>query len=1180
MKRGIVALLVVLTFACQGTIGVLAGTTGSISGVVVDASNNQPVAGAYVTASSPSQTTSTTTDAAGHYAFLSLAPDTYTLTVTGTTSRDTASVSGVTVQADAALTVTIQQARKLQQIGSTTARSNSQLVRPGTTADVYSINATQQDKASTMGGGGTLTSAWSAISTVPGVFVAPNQNGYIGAGDGVSIRGGDYDQIGYELDGIPINRSFDNYPSGQLSALGQQEVQVYTGAEPATGEAEGLSGYINQVIKTGTYPATKNFDIAIGSPTYYGRLAFEAGGANPARTFSYYMGFGAYNQDYRYGDQFQGAQYSQLYGEALAPCPGPVVPSCIGPGGADYTNGGTTPAYVLGPYNYGSEIEAKERDNVVNLHFGIPKSDGTKDDVQVLFDNSHLQNIIENSINDTGGIAYNNAIGLGTGYVDSYVFNGAPVGSLLPTTYTGGGVVPYLFPNSPTGRALGAEIDPNMDDAFVNDQSVFKVQYQHNFGTNAFLRVYGYTYYSDWIENGPVSADADYIGESADYELSSHTRGASLQFSDQLNSQNLLTIEGSYTTAHSLRDNNFNYINGFFYGLSEDTLFGISPGYTTFPAIGVLVNSANPYNGVCYSQAHTAVNCYMVNSSGGVGLNPGAGYITLYQANTGGVPSAAGATCGTGACQYLVIGNGNNAEYNQVIPQFMSASITDDFRPTDKLDINFGLRMDSYGFDGGNTFGSNARTFFFNAWNAQFPTTPLYNPTYQTETFTELEPRVGATFTLDPNTVLRASYGRYSQAPNTAFEEYNFLESESPIGFPAGLNQFAAFGVGNTPMHAIYPEVSNNYDFSFEHQFGRDTSVKLTPFLRKTSDQIEEFYLNQKTSFVSGLNVGAQTSEGVELEVDKGDFTRNGFAGKLSFTYTNSYINFIPASNGVSVITGINAAISGYNAFTKKGGGSPCYASAAVGGATPITPGEGIPCTDAAAVPVANPYYNAPYEPLLSLGTDYPTFSLFPAGVGSQSTTYGAPYVATFLLQYKHGPLAITPALQFSAGQRYGAPITTNGVDPSTCIGGPPLASPITGDPRYGYGAPGGSPYDVTNCGGTIAIPDPLTKNFDGLGAFVAPNEAQLHLQIAYDISPKITLVASLTNIVNTCWGGTAVPFAVNHACGYFALTGGVAPIGNLYNPGDTIQPYVSSPYVPGFAGFPFNAYFEARIKL
>ena len=31
-----------------------------------------------------------------------------------------------------------------------------------------------------------------------------------------------------------------------------------------------------------------------------------------------------------------------------------------------------------------------------------------------------------------------------------------------------------------------------------------KLQYQRNFSSSAFLRLYGYTYYSDWIENGPM----------------------------------------------------------------------------------------------------------------------------------------------------------------------------------------------------------------------------------------------------------------------------------------------------------------------------------------------------------------------------------------------------------------------------------------------------------------------------------------------------------------------------------------------------------------------------------------------------------------------------------------------------------------------------------------------------
>jgi hypothetical protein len=111
------------------------------------------------------------------------------------------------------------------------------------------------------------------------------QAGYIGAGPEISIRGGDYDQIGYEIDGVPVNRAFDNYPSGTASSLGQQELQVYTGAAPANAEAQGLSGFINQVIKTGTYPASTTITGDLGGPMYYHKFSIETGGASENRNF-------------------------------------------------------------------------------------------------------------------------------------------------------------------------------------------------------------------------------------------------------------------------------------------------------------------------------------------------------------------------------------------------------------------------------------------------------------------------------------------------------------------------------------------------------------------------------------------------------------------------------------------------------------------------------------------------------------------------------------------------------------------------------------------------------------------------------------------------------------------------------------------------------------------------------
>ena len=143
---------------------------------------------------------------------------------------------------------------------------------------------------------------------------------------GTTVRLGYYDQIGYEVDGVPVNRAFDNYPSGPVSSLGQQELQVYTGVPPANAQANGLSGFINQVIRTGSYPGFATADLGIGGPSFYHKASFEIGGATSNRNFSYYLGIGGYNQDYRTVDQNNGAGISNTYGSPLSFC----LPSSAG----------------------------------------------------------------------------------------------------------------------------------------------------------------------------------------------------------------------------------------------------------------------------------------------------------------------------------------------------------------------------------------------------------------------------------------------------------------------------------------------------------------------------------------------------------------------------------------------------------------------------------------------------------------------------------------------------------------------------------------------------------------------------------------------------------------------------------------------------------------------------------
>ncbi|MBC5804276.1 MAG: TonB-dependent receptor, partial [Candidatus Eremiobacteraeota bacterium] len=144
------------------------------------------------------------------------------------------------------------------------------------------------------------------------------------------------------------------------------------------------------------------------------------------------------------------------------------------------------------------------------------------------------------------------------------------------------------------------------------------------------------------------------------------------------------------------------------------------------------------------------------------------------------------------------------------------------------------------------------------------------------------------------------------------------------------------------------------------------------------------------------------------------------------------------------------------------------------------------------------------------------------------------------------------------------------------------LAGSAASDPRYQFGAAGGSPYDVNSCGQlTSGIPNLQTGKFDGIGDFVEPSQLLMHLQLSYQVSKNFSLTANLANIVNTCFGGSNVPWKVSGACGYGLVENGITGgIGNTYNPGDAIQPAMRYAYGPGFTQQPFGVYFGANIGL
>jgi hypothetical protein len=816
----------------------------------------------------------------------------------------------------------------------------------------------------------------------------------------------------------------------------------------------------------------------------------------------------------------------------------------------------------------------------------------------VLWNSALLHNSFYESTNDAGGAAAYNLGGGAPIYIDGFSYNG-PVGQVLAAAQIPQYVSIYNYPSQPN-HAFFDTIPANARDTIWNDQEIVKLQYQKNLGSNAYFRIYGYTYYSDWLQNGPVCAFSDYgCAVSPDYELSSHTRGVSAQFADQLNAQHLLSVQANYTTANSIRDNNTQMFNS------------VSSSRGRF---AVLVDPNNPTNGVCYNQNGGAPVATSCQGGAATWLK----WANVYGQAGSAIPDYSNLTCGTGPCSWFIAENSKYATYNQVVPKFSSVSLTDQWRPTNKLLLNLGVRADRFEFDGSPTNPNDpARMFWFNAFNmdncvdssgflvsAASPgvcpsgATPakLTNASAQVESYTKVQPRVSGTYTITPNSVLRFSYGKYVEPPNTAYEQYNVLQ-ENLAGFLG--SHFYNFGF-TTPGHQVRPPTSDNVDFSWEQRLkGTDWSFKLTPFLRKTKDQIQNFFLDQATGFVSGLNVGRQTSEGVEFQVNKGDFNQNGLSGMFSFTYTNSYIKYDTLANGTTIVSQINNDIRNYNGYTSfcatNSTDSRCGGNSTNASACYDSTGAGVSCTTAGAI--ANPYWNAPVQSLLDPNANYPTYDIFPGGVGGSADSFAVPYAGTLVLNYKHDKFAITPSFQVLAGNRYGSPESMVGIDPAAGCGS--LGTSASGDPRYLYGTAGqtgGQAYNAISCNGVMTVPNMYTGGFDQPGAFVNPTQFLMNLQVSYEVSPKITLVGTVANLVNSCFGGTKKAWTIDdrNVCSYGInnSAGVIPPETNVYNPTAAFtgpQRLVQYPYGAYLGGVnvdgnssknPLNLYLEARIKL
>ncbi len=1277
LRQAVTAVALAVAFLSQGT-WALAGVTGNITGVIKD-SSGAPVAGVQVQAVSASMNRTATTDAGGHFVFLSLNPDTYTINL-NKEGYQGISFPGVVVFADQTQNVAYTLQRALRTIAHVTSSAGTSLVKSGVGSDLYSVNASQATAAAALGGGGNLNNTYSAMASVPGVQTSQGGMGW--DFNAAYVRGQNSYYTGYEYDGIPVNRSFDNYNSSTESSLGLQELQVYTGGGPSSVGSAGTAGFINQVIKTGTFPGFATANLGLGTPTFYHQAQVEIGGSTPDRTFSYYVGLLGYNQTYRFIDNSNGAGYATPGGilsgntdgfgigygfgsdQILAAGYTCLIGTCQGVKpmcplvGAPWSNQPVATIGKQGCWQYYSNTSANpfmisDRESVINLHMGIPKQNGLRDDVQLMWSGSALNNYGYSTLSDIGpgvdqaiysmygtnyrpptcghenvvvwgppsapvnvlgatgcsgqgqiiplkgegitcGVSPPSSTALGCaptylGYSDAITYN-VPFGTTIAHSFSQfirPGI--YFAPGSPPHSFQGQV--PNNDnsiDVNQNNAGITKLQYTYALSQSAYLRAYGYTFYSNWYLTSPSwgagGQNLPVFPNSAEYQLITHTSGGALDFQDQINDQNLVSLDGNYTTAGVIRFNNSTAYGGTSpIGFMSKTGKG---GFTCYdPATGKpeICLSAGSYFNVATgaSQSPTWVSNAVAGPTGfGGGVNSPA--------------SRAGATWDS-----LWSGNANGS-YNSVKPRFTNASLQDQFRPSDKFLINASVRYDNFTYDLPES-ATNATQFYANmtanytcvqaATNLVF-TTPLgpgavppapaqyvvgdcnqgvsaltkttakgwVHPNgtvqdgVQAPSFTASspssyvlnywQPRFSATYTQSPDVVWRLSAGRFTQPPISASVQYLALAGDDRSVWNNTMN----LGF-YSPFHPIPGISSGQYDLSYEQHFrGTDMSFKLTPFYTWVSDWQQQTFIG--AGFVTQVPVGVNRNEGFEFQFNKGDFTRNGLSGIVALTYTNSKVLFqdIPLQTGGTIPNAtnvLNQAIQAYNGLTKAGGGSPCYQGI-----------NGVPCNTPNAKgqdTIFNPYYNLAPQGLLSPGAWYNPYSTAIApNLNGAVSSYISPWVSSLILNWRHDKLAITPSFNFQTGGFYGSPLDTMGLDPRSCL----LNSAATGITKL---SPKTNPLQcnyltTTSAGlgafGFLYVPNPQTGSFL-FDNFQQPSSIVGNLQLSYDASPRIRLTVLGTSLFHTCFGGTAAAWTAANPPG--AAVCGYAPAGGLLN--NTLYP-------------------------
>ncbi|MDX1702435.1 MAG: TonB-dependent receptor, partial [Melioribacteraceae bacterium] len=230
MKIFLQILFTILFLMCHFS---LAGTKGKIAGRVTDATTGEALP--FVNVIVMGTTLGAATDIDGYYSILNVSPGSYTVK-SSAIGYNSVSVQEVVVSIDLTTTVDFQlTSTSVELEEEVIVVATKELIRKDLTSSTSIVG---DDVISQL----PVTNIGDVLQLQAGIVVSPGGN--------IHIRGGRSNQVGYQIDGVPVTDVYDGSALVNVNQNAVQELQVISGAFNAEyGQAQ--SGVVNLVTKDG-----------------------------------------------------------------------------------------------------------------------------------------------------------------------------------------------------------------------------------------------------------------------------------------------------------------------------------------------------------------------------------------------------------------------------------------------------------------------------------------------------------------------------------------------------------------------------------------------------------------------------------------------------------------------------------------------------------------------------------------------------------------------------------------------------------------------------------------------------------------------------------------------------------------------------------------------------------------